>query len=303
MAADSASALWCSKRLFDNSAPPLTDRGCEGLPSHDCERIKQHQKRESRGDRVLHDPAIGLLSSHVQDRAIGLRPLSLRWHRQYLHSAFHFARITLHRAFLFRPSITNRFQTSRDACISSACADLKIKLSLHSPTMADRVKAHVGAHQLSNSALILGIITVQSPHGPQTDAILSDLQSYCYQQSNDSWLNEYGLAETRVVELCIVRAMQARQTAGLSQDAVLPSVSSRSAVLLRSDPASTGTATSTYEPFGPSHAANKQMGHCPSQISTDVQSWSFNDFPELTDFTYWEGLIDNLSGLASSHDG
>lgn len=227
----------------------------------------------------------------------------LRWHRQYLHSAFHFARMTLHRAFLFRPSITNRFQTSRDACISSACADLKIKLSLHSPTMADRVKAHVGAHQLSNSALILGIITVQSPHGPQTDAILSDLQSYCYQQSNDSWLNEYGLAETRVVELCIVRAMQARQTAGLSQDAVLSSVSSRSAVLLRSDPASTGTATSTYEPFGPSHAANKQMGHCPSQISTDVQSWSFNDFPELTDFAYWEGLIDNLSGLASSHDG
>ena len=77
MAADSASALWCSKRLFDNSAPPLTDRGCEGLPSHDCERIKQHQKRESRGDRVLHDPALGLLSSQVQDRAIGLRPLSL----------------------------------------------------------------------------------------------------------------------------------------------------------------------------------------------------------------------------------
>ena len=132
--------------------------------------------------------------------------------------------------------------------------------------MADRVKAHVGAHQLSNSALILGIITVQSPHDPQTDAILSDLQSYCYQQYNDSWLNEYGLAETRVVELCIVRAMQARQTAGLSEDVVLTSVSSRSAVLLRSEPASMGTATSTYEPFSLSHAADKQIGHCPGQF-------------------------------------
>lgn len=67
MAADSASALWCSKRLFANSAPPLTDRGRESLPSHDCERIKQPQKRESRGDRVLHDPALGLLSSQVHD--------------------------------------------------------------------------------------------------------------------------------------------------------------------------------------------------------------------------------------------
>lgn len=63
--------------LFDNSAPPLTDRRREGLASHDCESIKQPQKRESRGDRVLHDSALGLLSSQVQDRAIGFRPLSL----------------------------------------------------------------------------------------------------------------------------------------------------------------------------------------------------------------------------------
>lgn len=71
MAADSASVLWCSKRLFDNSAPPLTDRRREGLASHDCESIEQPQKRESRGDRVLHDSALGLLSNRISAAITG----------------------------------------------------------------------------------------------------------------------------------------------------------------------------------------------------------------------------------------
>jgi hypothetical protein len=34
---------------------------------------------------------------------------------------------------------------------------------------------------------------------------------------------------------------------------------------------------------------------------TGTEPWSFNEFPELMDFTYWEGLIDNLSGFSSSN--
>ena len=46
----------------------------------------------------------------------------LKWQRVYLHTSFHFARITLHRPFLLRCSMTDRYQFSRDACLSSARA-------------------------------------------------------------------------------------------------------------------------------------------------------------------------------------
>ena len=224
----------------------------------------------------------------------------LRWHRHYLHTAFHFARITLHRAFLFRSSITDRFRRSRDACISSACADLQIKLSLHNPTMAERIKADSGTQQLSNSALILGIIAIQSPYAPQTEGILNDLQSYCYQQYHDPWANEFGLAEARVVELCITRTLQARQS---------PSN-------LQSNPSTTATSGSLTKSVSdhalalgssPIHSANAPYTTgVHSTLSTELNMtgtdpWSFNEFPELMDFTHWEGLIDNLSGFASSH--
>lgn len=72
----------------------------------------------------------------------------LHYHRIYLHMAYHFTRVTLHRTYIFRPSITERFAYSRNACISSACADLKIKLGFRNPTMADRFKVNVAAFRL-----------------------------------------------------------------------------------------------------------------------------------------------------------
>lgn len=132
----------------------------------------------------------------------------LAWHRLYLHAGYHFARITLHRSYLLRPSFTDHFQYSRRACISSAYVDLKLKLAFRNPTTADRLRSNVAAHQLFNSALILRVIAVRDPHAPQTEAILEDLHAYCEKQNADTWVNEFGLSELRVIELCIARARQ-----------------------------------------------------------------------------------------------
>jgi hypothetical protein len=224
----------------------------------------------------------------------------LRWHRHYLHTAFHFARITLHRAFLFRSSITDRFRRSRDACISSACADLQIKLSLHNPTMAERIKADSGTQQLSNSALILGIIAIQSPYASQTEGILNDLQSYCYQQYRDPWANEFGLAEARVVELCITRTLQARQSPSNLQSN--PSTTATSGSLTRSvSDHALGLGSSPVHSANAPHTTGVHSTPSTELSMTGTDPWSFNEFPELMDFTYWEGLIDNLSGFASSN--
>ncbi|KEQ91341.1 hypothetical protein AUEXF2481DRAFT_498927 [Aureobasidium subglaciale EXF-2481] len=220
----------------------------------------------------------------------------LAWHRGYLHSAFHFARITLHRAFLFRPSITNRFQRSREACISSGCADLQNKLSLHNPSMAERIKAHVGAHQLSNSALILGIIAVQSPHARQTEGILNDLQSYCYQQHHDPWSNEFGLAEARVVELCIARTQQARRSGTSTTLHSRPLTSLSSDDVGRIPSVSQGHEAVPYPMSTHSGESRDYLG--PGR----TEPWSFNEFPELMDFGYWEGLIDNLSEYSAAYN-
>ncbi|KAJ5332167.1 uncharacterized protein N7506_005950 [Penicillium brevicompactum] len=137
----------------------------------------------------------------------------LPWHRLYLHSAFHFARITLHRPYLLRESITNRFSLSHEACISSASADLKVRLKSLNYGTAENMRWTLGTHNMFNSAFILGIIAVRRPHSPQTAAILNDLEEYCERLRKDVWLNEFGLAEVKVVELCIIRTARFAQTA------------------------------------------------------------------------------------------
>ncbi|CRL27261.1 Fungal transcriptional regulatory protein, N-terminal [Penicillium camemberti] len=135
----------------------------------------------------------------------------LPWHRLYLHSTFHFARITLHRPYLLRESITNRFSLSHEACISSASSDLKIRLQSLNYGTSENMRWTLGTHNMFNSAFILGIIAVRRPIAPQTAAILNDLEEYCERLRKDVWLNEFGLAEVKVVELCIIR------TTGLAQ--------------------------------------------------------------------------------------
>lgn len=139
------------------------------------------------------------------------------WQRMYLHSGYHFARITLHRTYMLLESITDRFQYSRDACISSACADLKLKLGFRYRNMADRLKAGGAMHNLFNSALVLGIIAVRDPMSNRTSAILEDLTAYCEKQRGDIWVNEFVLIEVKVIELCISTAKKLRRDNGTSE--------------------------------------------------------------------------------------
>ncbi|KAJ4398244.1 hypothetical protein N0V91_010358 [Didymella pomorum] len=134
----------------------------------------------------------------------------LYWNRLHLHSMYHFARVTLHRPYLLRKSITNRFKTSHDACISSACADLAMRIDYFQQPLHDRLKWTLGPHHLFNSALVLGIIAVKDPHSPRSHAILEDLTAYAEMQRADIWLNEFALAEVKIVELCVKKANQFR---------------------------------------------------------------------------------------------
>lgn len=129
----------------------------------------------------------------------------LPWHRLFLHSAFHFVRLTLHRPYLLWEPTTDHFHRSHEACVSSASSDLKIRLQSVTYGIAENMRWTLGTHNMFNSALILGIIAVRRPNAPQTAAILDDLQKYCEALRKDVWLNESGLAEVKVVELCIAR--------------------------------------------------------------------------------------------------
>ena len=133
------------------------------------------------------------------------------WNRMYLHSMYHFARVTLHRPYILRQSITNRFKQSHDACISSACADLAMRMAYFQQPLHDRLKWTLGPHHMFNSALVLGIIAVREPHSAQSHAIVEDLTAYCEMQRKDIWLNEFALAEVKIVELCIKKVEQFRR--------------------------------------------------------------------------------------------
>lgn len=226
-----------------------------------------------------------------------LRPY-LYWQRVYLHSAYHFARITLHRTYVLLESITDRYQYSRDACISSACADLKLKLGFRNVRMADRLKAGGAMHNLFNSALVLGIIVVREPFSPKTMAIVEDLTTYCEKQRADMWVNEFVLAEVKVVEMCIASARKSRRDE--------PSLGDRRV----------GGATSQVVGSGSesSHSANfsrLSQGWTPAadldSLPSDFEgiqgtddNWLDNWFGPLRNFTepinfqFWEDLVGNV---------
>ncbi|KFY89985.1 hypothetical protein V500_05381 [Pseudogymnoascus sp. VKM F-4518 (FW-2643)] len=233
------------------------------------------------------------------------------WHRLYLHTAFHFARITLHRSYLLRPSITDRFQYSRNACMSSACADLKIKLSFRYPDMASRLKSNVASHQLFNSALILGVIVVRDPQAPQAEAILDDLQAYCAKQNSDPWINEIGFAEVRVVELCISRARQARQNTAAASPAENTTSNFNPAVTSEGYDSSAVTNTSLSQGLQGSNESSASQQNAigetfqyafqnpagPQDPWSDFWSNPAYFFPEAMDYQIWEGLVDDLAAV------
>ncbi|CAG8107822.1 unnamed protein product [Penicillium salamii] len=213
----------------------------------------------------------------------------LPWHRLYLHSAFHFARITLHRPYLLRESITNRFSLSHEACISSASADLKVRLKSLGYGTAENMRWTLGTHNMFNSAFILGIIAVRRPHAPQTAAILDDLEEYCERLRNDVWLNDFGLAEVKVVELCIIR------TAGLVQAAEQSTEqATRSPPEVMPDLV---TMEGEREPMMPTNidVESNVLGASPDMIWPAVWEDQNFAFPQAADLETWEQMISEIA--------
>ena len=258
-------------------------------------------------DRTLLDWAASLPGyfrlEHPDTSMDSARPY-LYWQRIYLHSGYHFARITLHRTYVLLESITDRFQHSRDACISSACADLRLKLSLRDLSMADRLKAGAAMHNLFNSALVLGMIAVRDPHSARSGAILEDLSAYCEKQRADTWVNEFVMAEVKVIELCIATARKAGREEGghvgggagggvgeAGHDGMAPPEGHGGRTQQTSssqDGMDIHAMSSTVVDGGQGNG----MGPCESWLDT----WfgPTRNFPEPIDYQFWEDLVGTL---------
>lgn len=230
----------------------------------------------------------------------------LYWNRLHLHSMYHFARVTLHRPYLLRQSATNRFKRSHDACIMSACADLAMRIDYFQQPLNDRLKWTLGPHHLFNSALVLGIIAVKDPHSHRCGGILGDLTAYCDMQRADIWLNEFALAEVKIIELCINKANHFRNNRTRGPAELVNDVgenSARVSALPTAIPylqaSSTGyeafTTTSTESiPDAVPGFPNPPSGSGPFQWQAPWGDPSFTLF-EPTDLQQWEHVLDNIT--------
>jgi hypothetical protein len=225
----------------------------------------------------------------------------LYWQRMYLHSSYHFARITLHRTYVLLESITDRFEYSRHACISSACADLRLKLNFRPSDMAERLMAGIGMQNLFNSALILGIIVVKDPFASQTRAILEDLTAFCEKQRGDSWVNEFSLAETKVVELCIASSRRSRRDGNSHtvrrRETVLAEREVGANVSTNESSTSGQCAGSATLPPAPETSHNVEaFGNGPGDHESWLDAWfgPTRNFPDPIDFQFWEDLVGSL---------
>ncbi|KAI0594603.1 fungal-specific transcription factor domain-containing protein [Biscogniauxia sp. FL1348] len=236
----------------------------------------------------------------------------LEWNRLHLHSMYHFARVTLHRPFLLRQSITDRYRRSHDACITSACADLAMRLRYFDQPLADRFKWTLGPHHLFNSALVLGIIVVRDPHSRRAQAILEDLAAYCEMQRRDVWSNEFAIAEVKIVELCIRKARQIWAAASHeAASAPLPSLPPPS--LTDDPPSPTITAKEGQQQAPPAiacrnHANEGQWNNNPL-VDDSTAANLFNpavgggptlwddpafSFPDAGDLLQWENVLNSI---------
>lgn len=247
---------------------------------------------------ALEDPDLSLDETHGY----------LKWQRLYLHTSFHFARVTLHRPFLLRQSMTNRYEFSRHACLSSARADLATRLNNHTAGAADRFALGLAAHQLFNSAIILGIIAVREVKSPQTPGVVEDLEAYCEMQRSEVWLSEFGLAEVKVVEMCIAKLKQQlqgssahRSTGGTQQqssgEARVSTVADPSSNVATVDIGLTLTADQNSELMNAGAGEEMVLPSTPFDTGA-TPIWQDQMFPGsfmgLTDLQTWQEVIDNI---------
>ncbi|EKG14331.1 Transcription factor fungi [Macrophomina phaseolina MS6] len=229
------------------------------------------------------------------DLSLDSRLSFLPWNRLHIHSMYHFARVTLHRPYLLRPSITNRFRVSHDACISSACADLSMRLQALSQPLQDRLRWTLGPHYLFNSALVLGIIAVRDPASSRSLAILEDLAAYCEMQRRDIWVNEFALAEVKIVELCIKKARELR---GVSDTTVsnVPSVVRPVPDMHTPSSLEDMHLSIPHGPDGLDQAGSLDFSGLGGSASWQPLPWddSFT-FPEAVDLQSWELVLDSIT--------
>lgn len=210
----------------------------------------------------------------------------LKWHRHNLHTSFHFARIMLHRPYLLRESITNRFRPSHVACMSSASADLKIRFDALSYTVAENLRWTLGSHNLFNSAMILGIIAVRNPYSDETSAILEDLEAYCERLNRDIWPNEVGMAEVKIIELCISKVKGKRRTSARG-----PQTSPHPRTSVTDYTARPGGVVSEFitDPSTSGISPDMDSVYWPA-VWEDSQF----SFPEVADLEVWEQMISGI---------
>lgn len=221
----------------------------------------------------------------------------LYWNRLRLHAMYHFARITLHRPYLLRHSITNRYKYSHDICMSSACSDLALRLKYFGQPLPDRLKWALGPHHLFNGVLVLGVIAVQDPHSPRTHALLEDLDAYCEMQRNDVWVNEFALAEVKIVELCISKAKGLRQ----SNKRSLPNSMASTEPTNTPVPASAQTSLGVPAPLSGFDLSSDQSLNDrlfpPFPIDPSANFWHDPalTLPEAIDLQQWEYVLDSIA--------
>ncbi|EXJ85250.1 hypothetical protein A1O3_05925 [Capronia epimyces CBS 606.96] len=249
----------------------------------------------------------------------------LAWQRLYLHTSFHFARITLHRPYLLRPSLTDRYQFSRDACLSSARADLKTRLDshFHSVDSAAHYTWSLSAHQLCNSAIILGILAVREASSVQNPGIVDDLEAYCEMQRSEMWLSEFGLAEVSVVEMCIAKLKKQLQYArdrdrdrDQARDSRHRPRPRPSGLGVSSTSGPAAVASPTPNALNDDNDANDTMLTLPTATATTTASWTADQsftpaisgptspiwqdqlfpgsLPGFTDLQTWQEVIDEI---------
>ncbi|KAJ6176154.1 hypothetical protein N7485_003068 [Penicillium canescens] len=307
----------------------------DGLTDEQSSTAKAHAiSYPTRSTVSLLGTALAKIAGEIQDRCFGLYPASydmvvemddklvawkqqlpayfsvddpelslddsntfLPWHRLYLHSAFHFARITLHRPHLLRESITNRFGLSHEACISSASSDLKIRLQSLNYGTAENMRWTLGTHNMFNSAFILGIIAVRRPNAPQTAAILNDLEEYCERLRKDVWLNEFGLAEVKVVELCIIRTRgfaqateQPSDKTPISSPEVLPDF-----MIQQREGNSDMSTTMNIAGAGMADSPSQPPVYSPDMMWPAVWEDQNFAFPQAADLETWEQMISEIA--------
>ncbi|KAI1333498.1 fungal-specific transcription factor domain-containing protein [Xylariaceae sp. FL0016] len=222
----------------------------------------------------------------------------LVWNRLSLHSLYHFARVTLHRPFLLRQSITHRYRHSHDVCIASACADLAMRLRCFAQPPAQRLRWTLGAHPLFNSALVLGIIAVRDPQARRAQPILEDLAAYCEMQRNDVWASEFALAEVKVVELCVRKARQMQHAAAAAAATVHQEGPATAAAAVAPSsldvPGATHGSASVAE--GAWSAEHTTQGTFMGSTAAGPVMWDdpAYSFPETGDITQWEHILNSI---------